>query len=158
MTDEHRVIDVGSERVVLRRAALAEILPLRHRELRPGRPFAAASFAGDDAPATRHFGAFLAGGGENVCCVSVMRVPWQGEAALQVRGMATRADLARNGIGTALLRFVEEEAKRSPGPCVLWCNARLVAVPFYERLGWTVASARFEIPSVGPHHAMVRRC
>jgi GNAT superfamily N-acetyltransferase len=156
--DETAEIVVGARPVTLRRAALAEILPLRHRELRPGLPVAAAAFEGDDATATRHFGAFLAETGENVGCLSLMAAPWRGEAALQLRGMATRADLARRGIGSALLRFVEADVRATGGPRLLWCNARLAAVPFYEGLGWTVASPRFDIPSVGPHHVMVRRC
>ena len=35
-----------------------ETLSLRQTVLRPGRSIAAAQFSGDDAPATRHFGAF----------------------------------------------------------------------------------------------------
>ena len=145
-------------RTTVRRASLAEIFALRHRELRPGLPADAAVFEGDDAATTSHYGAFLVEGGENVGCASLMAAPWQGEPALQLRGMATRADLVRTGIGTALLRFIEDDVPRAGGPRFLWCNARVAAVAFYARLGWTVVSPRFDIPSVGPHHAMVRRC
>ena len=157
MDDDRRTVTLGARRLVLRRATLAEILPLRHRELRPGRPLATAAFDGDDAPATKHFGAFVADTGENVGCVSLMVAPWDGDAARQLRGMATRGDLVRSGIGAALLRFVEDVVEREPGPRLLWCNARSTAVPFYERLGWVVASEEFQVPSVGPHRAMVRR-
>ena len=58
--------------LLLRRAALAEVLPLRHAELRPGMPLAAATFPGDDDPATLHCGAFLAADGTAVGCVSLM--------------------------------------------------------------------------------------
>jgi GNAT superfamily N-acetyltransferase len=152
------ILDVPAPRTIVRRASLAEVLALRHQELRPGLPVAAALFDGDDAPTTSHYGAFLVDGGENVGCASLMTAPWRDEPALQLRGMATRADLVRTGIGSALLRFVEDDVRRAGGPRLLWCNARVPAVPFYERLGWTVGSTRFEIASVGPHHAMVRRC
>jgi GNAT superfamily N-acetyltransferase len=143
---------LDGEAVVLRVARLDEILPLRHRELRPGLPLEAAVFDGDTDASTRHFGAFVDGAA--VACASLMARPWHGEPAWQLRGMATRADVVRHGLGSALLRFVEGAAGDPP---LLWCNARLGAVPFYERQGWTVASARFEIAGVGPHHAMVRR-
>jgi GNAT superfamily N-acetyltransferase len=142
--------------VSVRRAALAEVIALRHVELRPGLPRAAAEFEGDDEPTTLHFGAFSALGGEAVGCASLVLRPWRGEAAYQLRGMATRADLARRGIGRALLECVEDEV-RTTAVRVLWCNAREAAVPFYARAGWTVASAVFDIPTVGPHFAMVRR-
>jgi GNAT superfamily N-acetyltransferase len=71
--------------------------------------------------------------------------------------MATRADLARRGIGSALLRFALGILRAERGPVVVWCNARLAAVPFYATQGWEVASEVFDIPTVGPHHVMVRR-
>jgi hypothetical protein len=138
--------------VLLRVCRLDEILALRHRELRPGLPVEEAVFDGDDEPATRHFGAFR--GADAVACASVMARQWQGTPAWQLRGMATRSDVVRRGLGSAVLRFVEAAGFDPP---LLWCNARLVAVPFYERQGWTVASERFDIPGVGPHHVMVRQ-
>jgi len=144
-------------RAVPRRATLAEIFALRHAELRPGLPEETARFAADDEPGARHFGAFLP---EGACvgCASFVPRPWQGAPALQLRGMATRADLVRTGVGRALLRFAEEElaAERGARP-LLWCNARVGAVGFYERLGWTVVSDVFDVPTVGPHRAMLRR-
>jgi hypothetical protein len=139
-------------RVVLRAAALDEILALRQRELRPGLSLDESVFDGDREPTTRHFGGFA--GGDAVACASVMRRPWRGEPAWQLRGMATRNDLVRRGLGAALLRFVEGAIGE---PALLWCNARVAAVPFYGRLGWTVASDVFDIPGVGPHHVMSRR-
>jgi GNAT superfamily N-acetyltransferase len=60
----------------------------------------------------------------------------------------------RTGIGRALLRVAERELAAEGGPRLLWCNARLGAVGFYERLGWTVVSDVFDIPTVGPHRIM----
>ncbi len=41
---------------------------------------------------------------------------------------------------------------------LVWCNARVVAVPFYAKQGWEIVSEVFDIPTVGPHRAMLRRC
>lgn len=150
-------VTICSRRVRVRAAAVSEILALRHRELRPGRPRATAEFDGDREAGTLHFGAFLVETGAPVGCASFVARPWRHEPAYQVRGMATRADLVRHGVGTALLRFAETVLGAEPGPRCLWCNARLEAVAFYEKLGWAVVSPRFEIPDVGPHFVMVRR-
>jgi GNAT superfamily N-acetyltransferase len=140
----------------LRRATLDEILRLRHAELRPGLPLASARFDGDADPTTRHFGAFLRATGEIVCCVSCMRSPRDGEDAWQVRGMATRGDVVRRGVGHALLEHALSALRAEDGPRLLWCNARTTALGFWEREGWTVASEIFDIPGVGPHRVMRR--
>ena len=142
--------------ITVRAATVAEILPLRHSVLRPGLPVAAAQFDGDHEATTRHFAALLPDGAL-VCCASFMTRPWQDAPAYQLRGMATRPDLARQGLGTRLLDFALGVIVAASGPRLVWCNARLPAVAFYRRLGWTIASPAFDIPGVGPHHAMVCR-
>lgn len=143
--------------VVVRLATLAEIIALRHAELRPGLARDAAHFDGDDETATRHFAAFLSDDPFPAGCASFMARPWHDEPAYQLRGMATRATLVRRGIGAALLRFAGPAVCTDSGVRLLWCNARVAAVPFYRRVGWEIASDVFDIPTVGPHHAMIRR-
>ncbi len=140
----------------LRRVTLDEILPLRHAELRPGRPLETARFDGDHEPSTRHFGAFLRDSGGAVACVSCMRRPRAGADAWQVRGMATRGDLRGRGLGRALLLFALDALRAEDGPHLLWCNARVGALRFWERAGWSVASDVFDIPDVGPHRVLER--
>jgi GNAT superfamily N-acetyltransferase len=142
--------------VVLRRAAIQEILGVRHAVLRPRLPLDTARFDGDDEPVTHHFGAFLPAG-DTVACVSCLRRPRDGMDAWQVRGMATRPDLAGRGIGGALLAFAVAALRAEPGPRLLWCNARVSALGFWERAGWVVASDVFDIPGVGPHRVLERR-
>lgn len=141
--------------MLVRRAALAEILPLRHAELRPGLPRATACFDGDDEPTTLHVGAF--DGTDCIGCASWMCRRWQGEPAWQLRGMATRADRVRRGVGRAMLEAGERLLREVDDVRLAWCNARLAAVPFYERLGWQVVSDVFDVPTVGPHRVMTRR-
>jgi len=149
------VITCGEARVRLRRAGIDEIVRLRHAELRTGLPFATASFDGDQDPSTRHFGAFLVDDGAAVGCASFMLRPYEGRSAYQLRGMATRADLARRGIGSALLRLALTELRERDGATLFWCNARVPAVPFYVRMGWRVVSDVFDVPTAGPHRVMV---
>jgi len=141
--------------VLVRPARLDEILALRHAVLRPGRRLDTARFDGDDEATTVHVGAFA--GARLVGCASVMRRPLDGEEALQLRGMATAPDRMRQGIGTAMLRFVEEDLAPDIGVRLLWCNARTSASGFYAGAGWMLVSAAFEVPDVGPHVRMIRR-
>jgi GNAT superfamily N-acetyltransferase len=149
---DRAVPDTGD--LTLRRATLDDILPLRHAVLRPGLPLEAARFDGDQDPATRHFAALT--GADVLCCVSAMRRRHEGVDAWQVRGMATRGDLAGRGIGRALLAFATEALRAEAGPRLLWCNARVTALRFWERAGWRVVSDVFEIPGVGPHRVLER--
>jgi len=148
---------VNPDDLELRLATIDEILPLRHVELRPGLPLEAARFDGDEEPETHHFGAFLRASGVPVACVSCMRRPRDGRDAWQVRGMATRADLVRRGIGRSLLRHALAALSEAGGPELLWCNARVAALGFWEREGWVIVSEVFDIPGVGPHRTLQRQ-
>jgi GNAT superfamily N-acetyltransferase len=136
--------------VIVRRATLDEILALRHAELRAGLPLETAHFDGDDEPSTVHVGAFEAD--VALGCASFMRRSYEDRPAYQLRGMATRAERRSTGVGAAVLRFGVELVRRETP--LLWCNARVPAVPFYERQGWAIASGVFDIPTAGPHRVM----
>src|SRR5690349_2934028 len=56
-----RTLHANSRLIVIRAAELSEIVDLRHAVLRQGLPRAEAIFAGDDAPTSRHYGAFCDG-------------------------------------------------------------------------------------------------
>lgn len=142
----------------LRQVAVAAILPLRHQVLRAGLPLAKASFAGDDLPTTVHVAAMVAAmkGAAVIGCASWMAADFAGEPAYQLRGMAVAEAWRGQGVGQRLLAFSDELLAASP-LTLRWCNARAVAVPFYERAGWTVVSPEFDIPTAGPHRQMMRR-
>ena len=72
---------------------------------------------------------------------------------IQLRGMATLSDFQGQGLGRLMVQAAIEESKKR-NIDVLWCNAREEAVNFYEKLGFRIASDRFEIPRVGPHFIM----
>jgi predicted GNAT family N-acyltransferase len=139
--------------ITCRRATVAEILPLRHRILRAGLPFETACFDGDDDESTRHYAAVS--GLEPVCCLSLMPSEWEGRPAWQLRGMATAAAVQGRGLGRRLLERAVTEAWRDEPSRILWCNARTSAIGFYEKLGWRVVSAPFDVPTAGPHVKML---
>ena len=152
--------------VVVRPAAIEELVDLRHAVLRQGLPREAAVFPGDESPMARHYGAFR--GAEVLCCATLHASEWEGERAWQLRGMATAPAARRQGLGRRLLARMEQDllsdarasASSRPDeitPVLLWCNARVPAVDFYREMGWRVVSDVFEIPTAGPHVRMVKR-
>lgn len=138
------------------------ILDLRHRVLRNGLPLETAHFSGDTDPTTWHFGAFIVGEHDvarrsPICCASFMWAAFEGEDARQLRGMATLHEYRGQGVGKKLLECAENIIGTLRGPRLLWCNARLPAVPFYKKSGWRCVSETFEIPDAGPHRSMIKR-
>lgn len=160
LAERRQKIFAAGRSLVVRACSSEEIIDLRHRVLRQGLPREAAIFAGDRESGSIHFAAFATRDGDEsaVCCATFHVEPYQQEPAWRLRGMATDAEFRGQGVGRAVLSFAQEQLlERAPGRRLLWCNARLAAVPFYEAQGWQVVSELFDIPTAGPHHVMVKR-
>ncbi|MGY6562181.1 MAG: GNAT family N-acetyltransferase [Luteibaculaceae bacterium] len=73
----------------------------------------------------------------------------------RLRAMASDPDKKGSGLGTLLLNeaFTILQDK---GINILWCDARLAAVPFYEKLGFIKIGDIYQKPNVGPHYLMYR--
>jgi len=71
-----------------------------------------------------HFAAF----GDNLI-IGVVSLFRRGNS-FQFRKLAVEPSVQNQGIGSALLNYITEFAKNEDGE-ILWCNARLTAIPFY---------------------------
>ena len=132
----------------------AETWPLRQAVLRPGRPAAAAQFPADDAPATKHFGAFRGTSLVGIASLFRAEMPEQpGVSAFQLRGMATAPEVRGQGFGRALILTCLAYARDNQAQ-LFWFNARTVALGFYRKLGFEIIGEEFEVPDVGPHFRM----
>jgi len=40
---------------------------------------------------------------------------------------------------------------------LLWCNARLVAIEFYKKVGLKTIGNQFNISDIGPHYVMYKK-
>jgi len=140
---------------VVRETTLEEIMHLRHAILRADTTLENALFAEDRLPTTHHVGAF-ADDGTCVGCATFLSVAHENEPAWQLRGMAVRAEVRKAGVGKQMLDFAELLLSSLSPMRLLWCHARVVAVPFYRRCGWTVVSEEYQIIGI-PHLKMVRR-
>jgi GNAT superfamily N-acetyltransferase len=145
----------GISAAVIRPASFDEIVALRHEVLRAGLPPDAAVFPGDHEPTSRHYGAFV--DNRNIGCATLHLNQWLDEPAWQLRGMATAPDFRGSGIGRTILEFIEKDRRLHHSIHLLWCNARVPASGFYQRLGWQIVSEQFDIPTAGPHFRMVKR-
>jgi GNAT superfamily N-acetyltransferase len=77
-----------------------------------------------------HFGAFS--NNELVGIVSLFK----SDNNFQFRKFAVEPSAQNKGIGSSLLNYITAFAK-SEGGIKLWCNARLTAIPFYIKHGFT---------------------
>jgi predicted GNAT family N-acyltransferase len=143
------------DELTIRIADLDEVLALRTEVLIRGSDRVSPHFDRDDADDTRHFGAFLQT--SNIACASVMSAQFNGGPGWQLRGMATHEAYRSRGLGRQLLKFIELEVDAAGASNLLWCNARVGAVAFYERAGWETVSDVFEVESVGPHRRMTKK-
>jgi predicted GNAT family N-acyltransferase len=144
---------------VICRVSIEVIVDLRHRMLRSGLPKESAQFPGDGAPSTWHVGAFNSQDeiAPPISCASFMLNSYKESAAWQLRGMCTDSQHQRKSLGGKMLACAEAEIIKDSNVRLFWCNARVPAIPFYERHGWKVDSEEFDIPTAGPHRKMVKR-
>jgi GNAT superfamily N-acetyltransferase len=144
--------------VTIQRVTAAQTFPLRQRVLRPHDTVDELSFPDEDNADTAHVAAVDHGTVIGAACVRRETVPWTtapSQTAWRLRGMATADGRRSQGIGAAVLNAVLEHVACHGGGLV-WCNARLGAVAFYERGGFVTRGERWDDPTIGPHIAMQR--
>lgn len=135
-----------------RRCSVDEIIPLRHKVLRAGKPLETARFEGDLDNGVLHYGLFA--DGIVIVCMTLIPSELDGGKAWQLRGMATDTRFQGMGLGGRLVEFALDDAQAESFSNTFWCNARKVAVNFYKKHGWEICSEEFDVPGIGPHFRM----
>jgi len=134
-----------------------ETFSVRQPVLRPGKNIETCHFEGDNLETTKHFGYFeenyLAGIASLFKSNSDL---FQDKEQFQLRGMAVLSDFQKKGIGEKLVNYAESDAKNRNAD-LIWFNAREIAVPFYEKLGYKIIGQPFKIGDVGKHFVMFKR-
>ena len=105
----------------------------------------------DDDPASSHVVVTV---GEDV--VGYGRLTSDPDGTGQIRQVAVSKAWERRGIGTALIDALLARAA-DLGMTDVWLNARLTAVPFYEKLGFRVTSSVFNSPRTYLPHVRMDR-
>ena len=158
--------------VDIERVAPAASYPLRQAVLRPHQRIEEVATPDDDDPDSATFGAVDCATGVLVGTATVLReeATWQDRTPYRseltraqdwrLRFMATREDLRGQGIGSlvldaALAHVAAEAANEGRGIVLVWCNARVSAIAFYERAGFRTRGEEWVTP-FGPHVVMWR--
>ena len=125
-------------------------LDLRYEVLRVGLPRGTEHYPGiDEDPRTT----FLCAYEEDVLVgCSTLQVDEREGCKFRIRGMAVSAEYRNKGVGTLIVRGLQDYAKKRGSG--IWCNARIRAIPVYERCGFVVISDVYDIEGIGPHRDM----
>lgn len=127
--------------------------PLRHLVLRPGLPIESVTYTEDSQEGSLHFGLYI-----DELLVTVASFYKQSNALFeakcqyQLRGMATDPAYRNKNAGKMLLGYAICRLKELNAD-LLWCNGRLVAQSFYERLEFKTTGDMFLSVEI-PHKVM----
>jgi GNAT superfamily N-acetyltransferase len=133
-----------------------ETFSVRHPVLRAGKPVESCRFDGDNLESTKHFGLFL----ENnlIGVISLFENTnslFTPEKQFQIRGMAVLDNQQKKGFGADLVNYAENYIREQNGK-LIWFNARINAVGFYEKLGYKIIGDAFEIGDIGTHYVLFK--
>lgn len=77
--------------------------------------------------------------------------------AVQVRQMGTLTEYQGKGFAAKILTALEETAKHYWNARTGWLQARIGAIPFYEKCGWTAYGNIYDVNKVGAHRSMWKK-
>lgn len=110
----------------------------------------------DTLPDTFHIGAEL--DGEIVATSTVIRQQnekFEQQHQYRLRAMGTLPKVRGRNYGKQVIELILEELKNRHAD-LLWCDARKVALGFYERMGFSVTGDFYNVRNIGPHKLMYK--
>jgi GNAT superfamily N-acetyltransferase len=175
-----RIVRLQPVAVTVERVTPQETFPLRQRVLRPGRALDRILLPGEDSPIAANFVVRDAGTREVISTGSAWPEPppWvagsptyeehaghppyevpalareltgdAGSRCWRLRGMATAEEHRGEGLGRSVLEAIVAHVAAEDGT-LIWCTARIRAIPFYERAGFAGLGELFDEAEFGPH-------
>lgn len=129
---------------------------LRNEILRPAGTAPFKGIEGENLDTSFHVGCFLDG---HIISIATFLKKSNSLFSQQyqyfMRGMVTHPDYQGQGAGSSVIDFgINELKKRNVN--FLWFNARINAVPFYEKNGFSSIGEEFLIPEIGMHVVMYK--
>lgn len=142
----------------VRRINATDTYPIRQEVLVPDHDIKKVKFENDDdEDISFHLGAF-----KDSKLVSVASFYYERNSLFQdihqyqLRGMATIPECQGQGLSSELLNVAFPIIKQN-FCTLLWCNAKITAVGFYEKVGFKRLDDNvFEIEGIGPHILMYK--
>jgi GNAT superfamily N-acetyltransferase len=131
-----------------------ETFPLRQKVLKPNSELSACYLPKDNDTDTFHLAVkenneIIAIGTFNKSNLNFFKE----ENQYNLKGMATCKDYQGKNVGTMLMEFAISHLS-SKGVTLLWCNARVSSMGFYEKMGFKPIGDVFEIGQAGLHQTM----
>jgi predicted GNAT family N-acyltransferase len=134
---------------------IEEIIKVRQEVLHPNGPRDRVVYKQDEEESAYHL-VLKNDEGEIIAVGSMFYEMEEGGAdssTFRIRGMAVKESAQGQGIGSQIIeKFIvfakDQEAK------MIWCNARVKALPLYERKGFKRFGETFDVPGSGPHYRL----
>lgn len=143
--------------MTIKQVKVDKIRALRHMVLRPEQPIESTDYDRDMDEQSLHYAALCENTIASIATFYPEKFPEiKHTLSYRLRGMATHPKYRRKGFARQLMRHAlkDLEQKRCD---LLWCKARLVALSFYESLGFIKVGSIFEIDGIGPHYLMYKK-
>lgn len=141
---------------MIRKITAIETFPVRHPVLRAGKPIESCHFDGDDLETTHHFGYY-----DDGILVGIITLKKENDSDFSVenqyriRGMAVLETHRKKDFGKQLVAHSEAFVIKN-NTNLIWFNARIIAVGFYEKLGYSIIGEAFEMTDIGTHYKMFK--
>ena len=142
---------------MIKKITTLETFIVRHPVLRAGQEIETCYLIGDDLETTVHFGYYF----DNKLTGVVTLFRQQSNLfpelkAYRIRGMAVLEKFQKKGFGEKLINHCEKFVQNQ-NIKLIWFNARINAVGFYEKLNYIKFGNVFEIESIGLHFVMFKQ-
>lgn len=145
-----------NQKYKIKKIATEETLNLRRQVLKPFLTERECINPGDELSSTFHFGLFIENRVISIATfVQENHSEFKCSLPYRLRGMATAQEFHKKGYGKAVLSHGLAEINKI-GCDFIWFNARVVAFPFYEKLGFLFHGPIFELKDIGPHKVMYK--
>ena len=108
----------------------------------------------DELEGTFHVGAFKNGEIVSIGTFLIQKnEKFDKEIQYRLRAMATSPTVRGQNYGRKIVDFAIIELKNRNIE-ILWCDARKIALGFYEKMGFTIIGDYYDVPKIGPHKLM----
>jgi predicted GNAT family N-acyltransferase len=93
---------------------------------------------------------------DNNSSIATGRLQYNSEKEGQIRSMAVKEEYRGNGLGTEVLKYIEEKASEKNLETIV-LDARDKAVDFYLKNGYTIEGPSYTLFEVIPHFRMIKK-
>ena len=143
--------------LIIKKVKSIDLYQLRNKVLRNNKGIQYCKFEGDEREDTVHFAVFkdnsIIGG---VSLIKNNTNDIKSLKNIQLRGMAVYKNYQKNKIGSLLLKKVDSHCIKNNIDCI-WMNARLEALGFYLKNGFTKTKKSFNIEGIGKHYFLYKK-